>query len=136
MSIWGPGYYSNRATKDSGPSPPWNASGLRIINVGEPEENDDAATKGYVTATGGVSTAYVDAEDAKRVLKAGDTMTGDLLFTGATASRNLGCTDLGTSRAFTFYVGLPNNAITLGKTIYRRRATCRGSHNERHPVLC
>jgi hypothetical protein len=43
-------------------------------------------------------------------------MIGDLLFTGVTASRNLGCTDLGASRAFTFYVGLPNNAITLANT--------------------
>jgi hypothetical protein len=90
-----------------------NASGLRIINVGEPEEKDDAATKGYVTATGGVSTTYVDAQDAKRVLKVGDTMTGDLLFTGATANRNFGCTDLVTGRAFTLYMGLSNNPITL-----------------------
>jgi hypothetical protein len=116
MSIWGPGYCSNRATVDSGPSPPRNASGLWIINVGEPEDKDDAATKEYVTATGGASTTYVDAQDAKRVLRAGDTMTGDLLFTGATANRNLGCIDLGTGRAFTFYVGLPNNAITLANT--------------------
>jgi hypothetical protein len=116
MSIWGPGYRSNRATVDSGPSPPWNASGLRIINVGEPEDKDDAATKGYVTATGEVSTTYVDAQDAKRVLKAGDTMTGDLFFAGAAADRNLGCKDLGTGRAFTLYVGLPNNAISLANT--------------------
>jgi hypothetical protein len=89
---------------------------LRIINVGDPEETDDAATKGYVTATDGVSTTYVDAQDAKRVLKVGDTMTGDLFFTGAAVNRNLGCTDLGTSRAFTLYMGLPNNAIILANT--------------------
>jgi hypothetical protein len=116
MSIWGPGYRSNRSAVDSGPSPPWNASGLRVINVGDPEEKDDAATKGYVTTVGGVSATYVDAQDAKRVLRAGDTMTGDLFFTGATANRNLGCTDLGTGRAFVFYVGLPNNAITLANS--------------------
>jgi hypothetical protein len=113
MSIWGPGYRSNRSAVDSGPSPPLNASGLRVINVGELEEKDDAATKEYITAVGGVSATYVDAQDAKRVLRAGDTMTGDLLFTGATANRILGCTDLGTGKAFAFYVGLPANAITL-----------------------
>jgi hypothetical protein len=91
MNIGGPGYRSNMTAASSGPSPPWNASGLRIINVGDPEEKDDAATKGYVTTVGGVSSTYVDAQDAKRVLRAGDTMTGDLLFTGATADRNLGC---------------------------------------------
>jgi hypothetical protein len=115
MSIWGPGYRSNRATVDSGPSPPWNASGLRITNVGEPEDKDDAVTKEYITAVGGASTTYVDAQDAKRVLRAGDTMTGDLLFTGATANRNLGCIDLGTGRAFTFYVGsliMPSPLLT------------------------
>jgi hypothetical protein len=116
MNVGGPGYRSNRAAASSGPSPPWNASGLRIINVGDPEEKDDAATKGYVTTAGGVSATYVDAQDAKRVLRAGDTMTGDLLFTGATANRNLGCVDLGTGRAFVFYVGLPNNAITLANS--------------------
>jgi hypothetical protein len=113
MSIWGPGYRSNQAAVNSGPSPPWNASGMRIINVGDPEEKDDAATKGYVTTVGGVSSTYVDTQDAKRVLRAGDTMTDDLLFTGATANRILGCTDLGTGKAFAFYVGLPANAITL-----------------------
>jgi hypothetical protein len=57
-----------------------------------------------------VSTTYVDAQDAKRVLKVVDTMTGDLFLSDLRRS------DLGTSRAFTFYVGLPNNAITLANS--------------------
>lgn len=56
MSLWGPGY---RRVKSYGPSPPWNASGLRIENVGEPDDDDDAATKAYASAVG-ASTVYVD----------------------------------------------------------------------------
>ncbi len=48
MSLWGPGYFSNRTSGGYGPSPPWNASGLGIDNVGNPEEGDDAVTKDYV----------------------------------------------------------------------------------------
>ena len=44
MSLWGPGYFSNRLASGFGPSPPWNA----LIQT----VDHDAATKKYVdTAT-------------------------------------------------------------------------------------
>jgi len=47
MSLWGPGYFNNRRVKSYGPSPPWNASGLQVENIGWPKKGD-AATKNYV----------------------------------------------------------------------------------------
>lgn len=113
MSLWGPGYFSNRLAGGYGPSPPWNASGLRIENVGEPEDGSDAATLDTVTTAGGASTTYVDGQDALRVLKAGDTMTGDLLFTTAISEtdRRLGCTTNSTTQKFTLFLGDNLNRI-------------------------
>ena len=50
----------------------------------------DAASKGYVDAkpSGGATQAYVDAGDALRVLKAGDTMTGQLTLPTGPAAAN------------------------------------------------
>lgn len=82
----------------------YNAGGIKIINVGEPEDATDAATKGYVdsiTVAGNVSLAQGYAADAEAsaiaaaasavtaasyaggaVLKIGDTMTGPLVLSG------------------------------------------------------
>src|SRR6218665_2163430 len=112
MSIWGPGYHSNRVASGYGPSPPWNASGLRIENVGSPEEDDDAVTKGFVSTAGGASTTYVDSKVALRVLKAGDTMTGDLrLNVGTDPLRLLGCTDLASGKGFSIALGNLQNQL-------------------------
>src|SRR6218665_2232658 len=112
MSIWGPGYHSNRVASGYGPSPPWNASGLRIENVGSPEEDDDAVTKGFVSTAGGASTTYVDSKVALRVLKAGDTMTGDLrLNVGTDPLRLLGCTDLTSGKGFSIALGNVQNQL-------------------------
>lgn len=111
MSLWGPGYFSNRRVKSYGPSPPWNASGLRIENVGEPDDDDDAATKAYASAVG-ASTVYVDGQDALRVLKVGDTMSGDLRLNVDTDTvRLLGCTDLSAGKGFSLALGNIHNQL-------------------------
>jgi hypothetical protein len=48
-----------------------NMGGNKIINLGTPTLNTDATTK-----------SYVDGQDALKVSKAGDTMSGSLIFTG------------------------------------------------------
>jgi len=49
---------------------------------------------------------YVDDQDALRVLKAGDTMTGDLrLNVGTDAVRLVGCTDLSSGKGFSLALG-------------------------------
>ena len=111
MSLWGPGYFSNRRVKSYGPSPPWNASGLRIENVGEPDDDDDAATKAYASAVD-ASTVYVDGQDALRVLKVGDTMSGDLRLNVDTDTvRLLGCTDLSAGKGFSLALGNIHNQL-------------------------
>lgn len=115
MSLWGPGYFSNRRVKSYGPSPPWNASGLRVENVGSPEYDDDAATKAAVIAAVSAavpSTTYVDGQDALRVLKSGDTMSGDLrLNVDADTVRLLGCTDLSAGKGFSLALGNIQNQL-------------------------
>lgn len=70
--------------------------GARIINVGDPVEDDDAATK-----------KYVQEGDALRVLKTSDTMTGDLLLNsiGADSVRQIGRTDLTPGKGFSLTLG-------------------------------
>ena len=61
---------------------------------------------------GGVSTAYVDQQDALRVLQAGDMMTGDLrLNVGGDAGRLLGCTDLTFGKGFSLALGNLQNQL-------------------------
>jgi hypothetical protein len=81
MSVWGPGSFSNSACASNyGPSPPWDAGGLRIEHVGDPLQGTDAANKNSIAAGGGggISKTYVDTKDELRVLKTGDTMSGAL----------------------------------------------------------
>lgn len=55
---------------------------------------------------------YVNTQDSLRVLKAGDTMTGDLrLNVGADAVRLLGCTNLTSSKGFTLALGNLQNQL-------------------------
>ena len=55
---------------------------------------------------------YVDAQDDLRVLKAGDTMTGDLrLNVGSDTVRLLGCTDLAAGKGFSLALGNIQNQL-------------------------
>jgi hypothetical protein len=112
MSLWGPGYFSNRRVSGYGPSLPWNALGLRIENVGNPEEGGDATTKDYVSSAG-ASKTYIDGQDALRVMKTGDTMTGNLRLssTGTDPVRLLGCTDLTSGKGFSIAFGNIQNQL-------------------------
>jgi hypothetical protein len=72
-----------------------NMGSNKIQSLATPVLATDAATKQYVDSVvgsgtaGGTSTAYVDQQDALRVAKAGDTMTGALIL-NANPSVNLG----------------------------------------------
>lgn len=63
--------------------------GFKIINLGTPTNPNDATNK-----------AYVDAQDALHVLKAGDTMTGLLVFSGTAGIQftGTGQIDMGTNK--------------------------------------
>ena len=66
----------------------------KLVNVANPTGAQDAATK-----------SYVDAGDANKVSKSGDTMTGDLTFTTGTSVRNVGCTDVSSGGMFNLLLG-------------------------------
>jgi len=77
--------------------------------VADSTTNNDTVPTGphYLT-----NKQYVDAQDALRVLKAGDTMTGDLrLNVGSDTVRLLGCTDLAAGKGFSLALGNIQNQL-------------------------
>ena len=73
---------------------------------GSPTEPQNAATKNYV-----------DPRDKLQVLKAGDTMTGDLqLGIGSDPVRQLGCADLSAGTRFTLTLGNFQNQLQFAVT--------------------
>jgi hypothetical protein len=75
--------------------------GRSIVGVADPTNNQDAATK-----------KYSDNQDALKVSKAGDTMTGNLsLNVGTDLLRTLGCSDLSGSKGFAVLLGSAQNQI-------------------------
>jgi len=74
-----------------------NAAGPITVPA-DPTTALQLATKQYVDSkTGGATQAYVDAQDALRVAKAGDTMSGDLTITKSAPTVVLNKTDPGSS---------------------------------------
>lgn len=67
-----------------------------IINLADPSSAQSAATK-----------AYADL----KVLKTGDTMTGNLYFNGSTKHIHFGCNNLGADQYFRIYLGSEENKI-------------------------
>jgi hypothetical protein len=75
----------------------------KVVNVGNPTDDQDAATKNYV--------------DRNTVSKTGDTITGDLsLSIGTDSSRTMGCKDLGVNAGFKIYLGDDWNLINFTKS--------------------
>jgi hypothetical protein len=73
----------------------------KIANVADPTNSKDVATK-----------SYVDLNDATKVARAGDTMTGDLLLAvGSSRIRSLGCSDLNNNSGFNIILGNIMNQI-------------------------
>ena len=86
---------SNTATADI------NLDSHKLVNVGNPTNDQDAATK-----------TYTDNAVVNKVSKTGDTMTGNLsLSLGVDNTRWLGCNDLGDSKSFHIYLGNEDNQI-------------------------
>ena len=82
-----------------------NLDSHKLINVGEPINDSDAATKNYVDDVG-----------ARKVSKTGDTITGNLLLSiGSDHLRMLGCHDLGDTGGFLLYLGNEDNQIKSRK---------------------
>jgi hypothetical protein len=74
----------------------------KIVNVGNPTDDQDAATKNYV--------------DSNKVSKTGDTITGDLsLSIGTDLLRTMGCKDLGVNTRFKMYLGDESNVVKFSK---------------------
>ena len=71
-----------------------NMGSNKVTGLGTPTATTDAATKAYVDSTvssgtaGGASITYVDQQDALKVAKAGDTMTGFLTLHANPTSNN------------------------------------------------
>jgi len=82
-----------------------NLDSYKLINVGEPINDNDAATKNYVNDVG-----------ARKVSKTGDTITGNLLLSmGSDHLRMLGYHDLGDNGGFSLYLGNEDNQIKSRK---------------------
>jgi Phage T7 tail fibre protein len=78
------------------------ANGIRITEVGQPTQNNDATTK-----------LYVDTQDALKVAKAGDTMSGALAM-GTNKITGLGTPTLSTDASTKGYVDT-NDALKVTK---------------------
>lgn len=92
-----------------------NLDSHKLTNVGNPADDQDAATK-----------HYVDSNVSGRVLKNGDTMTGNLLLTcGSDHIRSLGCNDLTDVKTFHLYLGDEGNQIKcrIGQPILMQATT-------------
>jgi len=75
-----------------------NLAAHKLINVKDPVDAQDAATKSYA--------------DTNKVSKSGDVMTGDLsISVGASLLRTLGCNDLSDSKGFAVLLGSDTNQI-------------------------
>ena len=72
----------------------------KLTNVADPINNKDVANKEYVDANTGIN----------RVLRTGDTMTGDLALTssGTNTERNLGCKTITDGQTFNLWLGTSN----------------------------
>jgi len=96
--------------------------GFKAINCSNPDDPNDVANKAYVDSklgstwgTGDVTKLYVDTNDNLRVLKTGDVMTGDLLFSSASSNApamHLGCNDLVSGQGFGVLIGSVFNQLS------------------------
>lgn len=78
-------------------------NGIRITEIGQPTENNDAATK-----------LYVDTRDALKVTKAGDTMSGALAM-GSNKITGLGTPTANADAATKLYVDTADATLTSSK---------------------
>ena len=85
-----------------------NLNSQKLINIADPTNNKDAAHK-----------EYVDKSGADKLMKSGDTMTGNLMLSLNTSTndhiRTLGCSDLGENKTFHLYLGDESNKIKYQK---------------------
>ena len=78
-----------------------NMDSHKLINVLDPANDQDTATK-----------KYVDTKTLERVAKVGDTMTGNLtLSVGADSVRTFGCCDLSERKGFSIFLGSEQNQL-------------------------
>ena len=71
-----------------------------VAGLRNPNSAQDASTK-----------QYTDTNDSLRVLKTGDTMTGNLVFDARTNNIEIGCNSLGSEKYFRIYLGGEANKI-------------------------
>ena len=87
-----------------------NLDSHKLVNVLDPINLQDAATKSYVDKNSNV--LDTNSNSINKVLKRGDTMTGELrLSVGTGTDRLLGCTDLAVGQRFTLALGNTRNQI-------------------------
>ena len=99
------------------PSGQYDADGLRIENLADPDSDDDAANKSYVdTATAAAVATEASARisgDNDQVSKTGDTMSGNLAM-GGNKVTGLGSPGTGTDAANKTYVDDTVASVTAG----------------------